>query len=86
MQNGKKHGKGKHTRSDGVIYDGDFRDGEYYGYGKLSSPNETYEGDFRHGKYYGYGILTLPNVRYDGDFRDGLKHGEGEETHFGENG
>jgi hypothetical protein len=75
MQNGEKYGKGKHTRSDGVIYDGDFREDEYYGYGKLSSLYETYEGDFRDGKFHGYGILTTPNGTYEGDFRDGLKHG-----------
>ena len=59
MQRGKKHGKGRHTSSDGVIYDGDFRDDVFYGYGTLlSSANVKYEGDFRDGKYYGYGILS----------------------------
>ncbi len=67
LLNGLANGKGK-SLNDSVLYIGDFKNGKYYGYGKLynKSGNLEFEGDFVNGipegrgKYYWYS--TVPRA------------------------
>ena len=58
----KKHGRGAHTKPDGVRYEGDWRDGRAHGIGTSTSPNGgRYEGEFRDNKRHGRGTFTWPD-------------------------
>ncbi len=50
-KDGKKHGKGRYTWSDGGIYIGNWKDGKEHGQGTYTSPAGTkYVGEWREGK------------------------------------
>ena len=50
-KDGKKHGKGRYTWSDGGIYVGNWKDGKEHGQGTYTSPVGTkYVGEWREGK------------------------------------
>ena len=56
--NGKIHGKGSVTYTDGLRYSGDFFHGEWHGLGEVNIPGGgRYVGNLQHGKYHGEGIL-----------------------------
>ncbi|KAF2160742.1 hypothetical protein M409DRAFT_70271 [Zasmidium cellare ATCC 36951] len=80
-EHGAFHGGGHHIATNGDEYLGEFRDGEYSGYGKLiyALTGNIYEGEFKNGRPEGRGKLTeassTGNV-YEGGFRDGKKHGD----------
>ena len=50
-KDGKKHGKGRYTWSDGGIYVGNWKDGKEHGHGTYTSPvGRKYVGECREGK------------------------------------
>ena len=73
VKNGKPHGQGTETLSDGRKYEGEWKDGKYHGQGTLTHPNgEKYVGKFKKGKRHGQGIHTYPNgEKYEGEYTDG---------------
>lgn len=81
---GKKHGHGVETRSDGHKYTGQWSHDLYHGYGQLQKVNgSVYKGFFHTGTYHGYGTLKKQDGNYDGQFCHGTYHGEGTLTHAG---
>ena len=72
MKEGKKHGKGTFTFSNGEKFVGEWGGENYNGHGTYTFPDgERYEGDFKEGQYHGQGILTLPDGgELVGEFRD----------------
>ncbi|KXJ77257.1 hypothetical protein RP20_CCG008009 [Aedes albopictus] len=68
-----------------TVYEGDFFDGKYNGYGKLKNAPGTgsaqqyfkYQGYFKDDKYSGFGTLTTSSYQYNGDFVNDLKEGFG---------
>ena len=81
FSNFKLSGKGKKYVLDELMYEGEFLDGKYHGYGKYSSSYGTYEGEFKNGERDGQGTLILHGVKYVGDFKNGNKHGMGVESY-----
>lgn len=81
-EEGKRHGKGKYTWSNGNIYEGDFVEGKCTGTGKYIFANgNLYEGGFENGQRTGYGKLTRINGEiYEGDWADDKKNGKGKYT------
>ena len=76
---GKKHGKGILSLTDGSKYEGKFSDGLFDGHGALMFPDGSkYEGEFSKGKYSGYGIYTrCDGMRFEGRFSEGKVSGPG---------
>ena len=70
---GKRHGNGTFTTSDGSSYTGQFKDGLEHGSGTYSGTSGTrYEGEWRQGKYHGEGVLiTSDGYQVHGEFRKG---------------
>ena len=70
MKNSSFYGKGKLILSNGVIYEGDFIDGEKTGNGKIIFEDKTvYEGGVEKGDLNGKGKMIWTNgYEYEGDF------------------
>ncbi|CAI2359156.1 unnamed protein product [Moneuplotes crassus] len=79
VKNGKRHGKGKITFSDGREYEGLWEDDLRIGYGVKKYLNgDHYVGSFSMGKAHGKGIYTWQNSDiYDGEWKNGVKEGNG---------
>mgnify|MGYP000889963540 CR=1 FL=1 len=61
-KNGKKHGGGYLTTSDGGVYPGEFRDDKFHGQGTyIGLDGSTYVGDWKNGEQHGEGTLTDKN-------------------------
>jgi TolB-like protein len=80
-QEGKYHGEGVITYSNGEKWEGEFKDGEpYNGQGTYTYPDSSsYKGEFKDGLLNGRGIFITPDgFSYDGDFKgknvDDIKH------------
>jgi len=67
---------------DGSIYEGEFRDKLYHGYGALVYANgDEYKGNFKEGEFNGEGIYKWEDGEYyQGEFLKGKKNGKG--TYF----
>lgn len=79
-ENDKKSGRGVHTFGDGDIYDGEFQNGSWHGFGKLTQNlgKEVYEGGFEAGLRNGKGTQTFGDgVIYEGQFYNGAMEGKG---------
>ena len=76
---GKPHGRGIRTWSNGNRYEGDFDQGKRHGRGVFTWSNgDRYEGDFNKDWRHGKGVYTEANGnRYEGDFDQGWHHGKG---------
>ena len=72
-KNGKKHGQGTQTWSNGDKYVGEFKEGERTGQGtSTSAGGSTYTGEFKDGKKHGQGTYTYSNGdKYVGEWKDG---------------
>jgi hypothetical protein len=76
---------GKESEFHGDIYNGEFKDDMYNGFGTYydKSEDNTYVGHWLNGKPNGTGKLTsgknakFPNMYYDGEWKDGLMNGFG---------
>ena len=74
-----KHGNGRQTYSDGSSYEGDFKEGEFEGYGVFAwGSGDSYEGMWAGGKPEGLGVMKFASGSvYRGRFRDGAMDGKG---------
>jgi len=77
MKNNRPEGTGSRVYPDGVKYIGEFKNGDSYGRGELSSSKdgrvERYIGEFREGRIEGQGEYTFFDGRtYKGKFRNNL--------------
>jgi hypothetical protein len=80
------NGKGKIEFASGAIYEGDFYDNKFHGFGTYILPNNTgkYEGDWEQGKWHGAGVYTdADGVEWKGDFYMG-KYESPIDVDFGE--
>lgn len=77
-----RQGKGKHTTSDGMHYEGDWEEDKMHGKGKITYPSgAVYEGDFEKNCCHGYGKYFWPDGSwFEGTFRDNKMDGEGKFT------
>ena len=76
---GKKTGKGK-FEFDGNIYEGDFLDGQFSGFGTyyFADSGKQYTGQFSKNNIIGVGTMTWPDgSQYKGDFVNGKMEGKG---------
>jgi hypothetical protein len=79
---GLRHGKGLYKTPDGLVYEGEWKNNKYDGFGSLIySDNSSYTGNFREGNKEGNGKLVLGKTIYDGEFLNDNKHGQGKETY-----
>lgn len=79
FRDGRLHGTGVYTYSDGDRYEGEYKDGKKHGRGiYMYSDGGRYEGEFKNGDFNGRGILTYADGgRYEGEFKDDKRHGQG---------
>ena len=79
--NNQKNGQGKLIVPDQFIYQGNFKDDLFDGYGEYTSKQYNYYGNYVCGKKCGKGkeIDLIKNVEYDDDFKDDKKDGFGKE-------
>lgn len=70
---------GTYTASDGLIYDGTFKNGLPHGQGVLlNSDGSSYVGNFQNGRFSGQGVYTYSKGgSYEGSWLFGKKHGAG---------
>ena len=82
MRDGKRHGQGTVTFSNGQRYEGEWRDDKEHGRGTYTfSQGDRYEGEWRDGKRHGRGTYTFSHGgRYEGEWRDDKRHGQGTHT------
>ena len=76
---GNLQGKGRFEDTDGLTYEGEFKDGEPNGHGVLQyADGSTYVGEFEDGNLQGRGVLRyFEGSTYEGEFKDGEYHGDG---------
>jgi len=84
---GKRHGKGKYTWTDGEKYEGEYVNGKRTGKGKYYYANgNVYEGDWVEDERTGKGVfIWASGDRYEGEFVDGKFHGKGKYFYAGGN-
>lgn len=75
-----RSGKGIHTTSEGIVYDGQWSGDKMNGLGRLSFPSSAwYEGEFVNNKFHGKGTFSFANGSlYVGDFVDNKLMGNGQ--------
>lgn len=84
--------KGKFSFSNGCIYEGEFINSKFEGYGTYSWPDSrSYEGNFSNNQIHGKGKFKFADGRiYDGEYKNGIKDGKGKviypdnDTYYGE--
>ena len=77
----KKCGKGKIVFDSGDIYEGEFSDNKFNGYGHYIwfKNGHEYKGNYLNGKFHGEGFYKwAENEYYNGEYVNGIKEGEGE--------
>ena len=53
---GRRHGRGKYTYSNGGVYEGEWKNNKRHGRGKdIFSNGKVYEGEYKDGKRHGLG-------------------------------
>jgi len=82
---GKMHGFAKQIWPDGRTYEGEFRDGLFWGTGIMTWQHargtSVYEGEYENDKKHGVGKFTWPSGRsYEGQWVSGRRQGVGVET------
>ena len=79
--NNQKNGQGKLIVSDQFVYQGNFRNDLFDGYGEYISKVYNYYGYYSRGKKCGKGkeINLIKYTEYEGDFKDDKKNGFGKE-------
>jgi len=76
-----RHGRGVQIWSDGVLYEGFWRNDKANGKGRLINvEGEIYEGDWEDDKANGFGIyLSKDGTKYEGLWKDEKQNGKGKE-------
>lgn len=77
LVNGKREGFGilKSIAKGNIIYEGEWKNGLYHGYGKFYTGFLLYEGQWMHGKKFGVGKTFYENgeVRYTGNWKNNMR-------------
>mmetsp|Transcript_93301 Transcript_93301/g.273128 ORF Transcript_93301/g.273128 Transcript_93301/m.273128 type:complete len:311 (+) Transcript_93301:67-999(+) len=81
-QDGRLHGEGSQSWTDGRMYTGQFRDGTFSGHGRMQWQHPrgvmVYEGQYCKDKKHGNGRFTWPSGKaYEGQWVCGQRHGTG---------
>ena len=78
-KDGKRHGQGTFTWSDGRKYIGEYKDGKQHGQGTFTwSDGRKYKGEYKDGKKHGQGTMSWSDgYKYEGGYKNGKKHGRG---------
>lgn len=72
------HGKGVLRDSLGVVFQGDFVNGQKSGYGIYRTQDGSYEGNFDRDTLNGKGSFIWNDGKvYEGNFQNSLMHGQG---------
>jgi len=76
------NGYGVYKFSDGAVYEGHFKNQDFYGSGKYISvgdhKGDIYEGEYKNGKKNGYGTYTYRSGDiYEGEWENSVNHGLG---------
>ena len=81
-KDGKRHGQGTLTFSDGSSYEGEYRNDKRHGQGTSTKPNgDKYVGEFKDGEMIGQGTYTHSDgSSYEGEWKDGKQDGQGTYT------
>ena len=81
-KDGKRHGQGTVTYSNGKKYVGEFKNGKKHGQGTQTwSDGDKYVGEHKDGKKDGQGTYTWSDgSKYVGEFKKGKRHGKGVST------
>ena len=81
-KDGKRHGQGTVTYSNGKKYVGEFKNGKKHGQGTQTwSSGSKYVGEFKDEKYHGQGTYTWSDgSKYVGEWKKGKRHGKGVST------
>ena len=81
--NKKRNGQGKLILADQSYYEGNFKDGEFDGFGFYRTKNYTYKGQFINGKKNGKGKMENFSTKsvYEGEFKNDMKEGYGIEKY-----
>lgn len=79
------HGRGKHTWTDGRLYEGEFKAGKFWGRGRMVWHAQkgvlVYDGEYRDDVKHGTGRFLWADGRsYDGEWSMGKRHGRGHYT------
>lgn len=76
-------GHGRLVVRNGLVMEGERRDGLLHGHAVLAYPDgRRFTGNFRKGKKSGHGAFEYPNGSgYSGQWRDDKRHGQGTETY-----
>jgi len=71
--------KGKKIFYNGLSYEGELKNNQFHGQGKLVNANgDTYIGQFKNNEKSGYGKLVYKNGNiYEGQFKNNNRHGKG---------
>ena len=84
-KDGKRHGQGTETWTDGKKYVGEYKDGKWHGKGTYtSSYGSKYVGEWKDDKRNGQGTYTYANGdKYVGEYKNAKRNGQGTYT-FGD--
>ena len=83
---GTPNGKGEFSQSNGLKYDGMFKDSKFHGYGVLTLNGNVYKGNFVENKREGQGEFTDTNGdKYVGSFKNDMYWGQGIQTLYFDN-
>ena len=80
---GKRHGPGTLTLSNGDVFEGLWREGKQHGPGSLRRFDDgfAYKGEFENNQMHGYGVMNMDNgTTYEGEWRDNVMNGLGVST------
>ena len=77
---GQRTGKGLYKGKNGLVYEGEWKNDLFHGFGSLiNTDNTTYTGNFEFGKKEGKGNYIVGKTIYDGEFSNDVKNGIGKE-------
>ncbi|KAL4935015.1 hypothetical protein BDV06DRAFT_229218 [Aspergillus oleicola] len=75
------YGTGTMQYDDDSVYTGQWKDGVYWGRGRLTTKDEEYEGDWAHGKKQGQGkLISKSEGTYEGWWDNDKRSGNGVQT------
>jgi len=75
------HGFGKEETFDGDIYEGQWKNGKFWGHGKATLKNGvTIEGEFQDGMLNGFAVRKTVRGVYKGRYKNGIRDGFGTYT------
>lgn len=77
---GQRSGKGLFKGKNGLVYEGEWKNDLYQGFGSLINENNTvYTGTFESGRKEGNGKYIVGKTIYEGEFSNDAKNGKGKE-------